>query len=952
MESSSVAATIAAKAWPARHIVITVEGRDGSRAEIKVDKPFARIGRDRRAEVPLNDTAVLPCHAYLHATHEGIYCVGLAAGAPNGWLLPSASLEVGGFRLHAAFEQGKQSPPTLPEPQSKNSATPPFPRLRVFSDKIDAGYTDVTIHRQLTIVGRQAPAAWRVKHPTISRAHCALVWDGEQFWLIDLFSSNGTRVGGKRFDSGTVPVGQEFRLGMVRLCYLGCDPVLPASPHGLAPDHASGQSDVTDLSVAAPTAGDQPLTIGAETPQHHASLADRRLDPPEPPATGMHEPLAAALVDTRLPSTGDTKFVEPASRTPPSPSPQPPPRDSHVAVQQAAPVWENLERELAGERRARELKLASLEEKLSAIAADSASQRDAVASDLARAAAELAAARQEIARLDEELRHERQASAERLASLELGSEQRWESRLAELADQVRKECERFERQAQIDHEARGEQFAALRDNIAAEGAELAAAKRAVSDELRTLAAELAETQATMAALQAEASRQREVPQPEHPEQSEVPAAWYAQAQELTQQIERRGEDLQAQIVRLETELADETEQTREAIEQQLRRQRRTEDHLVELAKEIDRQVVAIERRLAQRRSSDTDAAAAAPRERDELERRLLAVEQGWQEQLNSLKTELLGQVDDLHQQADLLRQEYRQQLQLLADGSTKTQEMLGLCQAEFSRSQELLAADLRKGFQDAEQRWETRFGELAEEISKGAGELERRSGLELQDDREQLAALEGSLTAKIAELRARQDELRQQLHESLKPERAPRYTTLELTDVDAPHAEQSAADAETDRAASMTSGPTEEVPGEGRAVPGDHDSSPRQPIVVSYADDDPLANSSPQAILPDMETDLTPLPLDLANPEAATTPDWVINDELTQRLINFRTKRERTAWQRRLLWTAVAVALVGLIMAAAGIARYWMNEKAAGPNATEGPNALGPNALSAPADAR
>lgn len=52
--------------------------------------------------------------------------------------------------------------------------------------------------------------------PTISGRHARMSWDGHDWWIEDLDSSNGTRVNGKDCRSGSkqpVPVGTRLRLG-------------------------------------------------------------------------------------------------------------------------------------------------------------------------------------------------------------------------------------------------------------------------------------------------------------------------------------------------------------------------------------------------------------------------------------------------------------------------------------------------------------------------------------------------------------------------------------------------------------------------------------------------------------------------------------------------------------------------------------------------------------------
>lgn len=388
------AAATAVNWWCPRHIVVAVQGPDRARSEVVVTKPFARIGRDERAEVVLADADVLPCQVYLHATNEGIYCTAFAPGSPNGWLTPTEAVEVGPFRVQASFSGGGVSlssggaQPGDSHPQAKHSAGPRVPRIRMFTDRSRTTYADHLLQRQLTIIGRQPPATWRIKHPTISRAHGALVWDGADLWLIDFFSSNGTRLGDTRCDAELVSLGQEFRLGMVTCGYVGIQP-----------------------STATPRVEDQPISISVADDRHD----QRDVKPPQPMADVPHsggpyridaQPGVGDAISPPHVTTGEhgsppfPLTAEPGLASPSSAALQP------DASAQAAMVDT---RPLATDTRFVERSQRSLEDRLATVEAELAHQREKSADDASRLSAQLTQARQEIERLETSLRRERES---------------------------------------------------------------------------------------------------------------------------------------------------------------------------------------------------------------------------------------------------------------------------------------------------------------------------------------------------------------------------------------------------------------------------------------------------------------------------------------------------------------------------------------------------------------
>ena len=803
MQSSSGAATIAANLWCPRHIIVTVEGRDGTRAEVPVDKPFARVGRDRRAEVSLSDASVLPCHLYLHATQDGIYCAGLAAAAPSGWLLPNATLEVGGFQIRAAVAGAQPALSVPADPQDKDSGSPPLPHIRVFWDENQTGFTDVTLHRQLTLVGRQSPATWRVKHPTISRAHCAFVWDGRQLWLIDFFSSNGTRLGSKKFDSGVVPFGQEFRLGMVRFRFLGNElPPSEASPESASAQPGIAMADIADSarigwqatvdqgqgrgqavnrridagqsSEAKFAQGDAAPLSGPHLPGPVAAATFASADTPTVQPGAAQEAISpmAALIETSVPSSVDTKFVHLPQRQ------QERARGGDDTDGDSSTSLRELQREMAEAQKQFGSKL--------------------------------------ISRLELESKALRQEWLDQHVSLKQEAERLWEQRFAELADKT--------------------------------GRDTAEVERRSADLARQLTERLQPDAEKLAALEAELKRERQERLDQHVSlKQEAERLWEQRFAELadktgrdTAEVERRSADLGRQL----TERLQSDAEKLAALEAELKRERQERlDQHVSLKQEAER---LWEQRLA-------ELADKTGRDTAEFERRGRLDRQAQAEQLADLREKLLREVANLREQTELLRQELHSRL------------------------------------------WEDRFAELAGQLARQAADLERRIALGLQSDADKLAALEGSLTAKIADLRARQERLREEKNTSQKE-------CLETLNIESTPSEPR--------------GPTASVATEAISPSTDRRVSSSDPSAAMgwLAPTAPgeLADQSPPAA---------------GQPETAAAPEWLMDDEFTHRLLDFQAKRERTVWRRRLLWAAAAVALTAAIAVAAALARSWLGSK-------------------------
>ncbi len=88
--------------------------------------------------------------------------------------------------------------------------------LRVTSGP-DAGRTFDLIEGIPTVVGRGEKSNTRLTDGTVSRLHCELTWEGQQFKLVDLDSVGGTFVGGQKIKEHALRHDEEFQIGGTRL---------------------------------------------------------------------------------------------------------------------------------------------------------------------------------------------------------------------------------------------------------------------------------------------------------------------------------------------------------------------------------------------------------------------------------------------------------------------------------------------------------------------------------------------------------------------------------------------------------------------------------------------------------------------------------------------------------------------------------------------------------------
>lgn len=76
---------------------------------------------------------------------------------------------------------------------------------------------EVPVDRDWMVIGRGRGADLMLADPTISRAHAAIGYDAEGFFMQDLGSTNGTKHRGHRATSARLADGDELQLGRLQL---------------------------------------------------------------------------------------------------------------------------------------------------------------------------------------------------------------------------------------------------------------------------------------------------------------------------------------------------------------------------------------------------------------------------------------------------------------------------------------------------------------------------------------------------------------------------------------------------------------------------------------------------------------------------------------------------------------------------------------------------------------
>jgi pSer/pThr/pTyr-binding forkhead associated (FHA) protein len=92
------------------------------------------------------------------------------------------------------------------------SSAPP-PAARLVWERADGTRSEFALGAQPLLVGRDEQADIRIDEPLVSREHARIEWQGDSFVVIDLASTNFTRLNGEKVMRARLEHGDELRFG-------------------------------------------------------------------------------------------------------------------------------------------------------------------------------------------------------------------------------------------------------------------------------------------------------------------------------------------------------------------------------------------------------------------------------------------------------------------------------------------------------------------------------------------------------------------------------------------------------------------------------------------------------------------------------------------------------------------------------------------------------------------
>ena len=103
----------------------------------------------------------------------------------------------------------------MSEERTPQGPVPPGGQIRVLGGFFDG--LEVDLSQEWFVIGRGREANLILAEPTISRAHAAVGFDGDDYFLRDLGSTNGSFVNGQQEREVVLSDCDEVQMGRLRL---------------------------------------------------------------------------------------------------------------------------------------------------------------------------------------------------------------------------------------------------------------------------------------------------------------------------------------------------------------------------------------------------------------------------------------------------------------------------------------------------------------------------------------------------------------------------------------------------------------------------------------------------------------------------------------------------------------------------------------------------------------
>jgi len=196
-------------------------------------QPFALVGRDRRADVPLEHRLVSRRHAYLQIVEGHLFWIdlesrhGVEGGGgyrKSGWLAVGETMRIGPYEIRRLIGDppSGDARPSEPPPESspliaKSYGPDPWPEVALEFLNGPSRSAVWPMNRVVSLIGSATGCKFRLADPSVSPFHCSLVRTSVGVWVVDLLGGDGVVVNSAVVRHAPLADGDVLKVGRYRI---------------------------------------------------------------------------------------------------------------------------------------------------------------------------------------------------------------------------------------------------------------------------------------------------------------------------------------------------------------------------------------------------------------------------------------------------------------------------------------------------------------------------------------------------------------------------------------------------------------------------------------------------------------------------------------------------------------------------------------------------------------
>jgi pSer/pThr/pTyr-binding forkhead associated (FHA) protein len=213
---------------------LAVEAEGTHEAGVRLlHQPFALIGRDQRADVPLDHRLVSRRHVYLQVVEGHVVWIDLesrlgtlGSGRPRkfGWLDVDETMRIGPYEIRRLvggrpiYNEGANHPlPDTVPLVAKSYGPSPWPEVSLEFLNGPSRSAVWPMNRVMSLVGSASGCKFRLADPSVSPFHCSLLRTSVGLWIVDLLGNDGVAVNNAPVRYALLADGDLVKIGRYRI---------------------------------------------------------------------------------------------------------------------------------------------------------------------------------------------------------------------------------------------------------------------------------------------------------------------------------------------------------------------------------------------------------------------------------------------------------------------------------------------------------------------------------------------------------------------------------------------------------------------------------------------------------------------------------------------------------------------------------------------------------------